>query len=133
MRSRERQRYRGHGRHAALVSRHPAAAGGQDHAALVRNIFTQVSQACRELGIVLVGGHTEITVGLERPILSGHMLGEVGRERLITSAGVQVGDALLLTKGFPVEGVSIIARERAHSSPPGSYCQRHRTLATIFI
>jgi hydrogenase maturation factor len=41
------------------------------------------------------------------------MLGEVPREHLVTSAGVQVGDAILLTKGFPVEGVSIIARERA--------------------
>ena len=79
--------------------------------ALVQDIFTQVRQACHELGIALVGGHTEITVGLERPILSGHMLGEVTRERLVTSAGVQVGDAILLTKGFPVEGVSIIARE----------------------
>lgn len=82
-------------------------------AVLVQDIFTQMRQACWELGIALVGGHTEITVGLERPILSGHMLGEVTRERLVTSAGVQVGDALLLTKGFPVEGVSIMARERA--------------------
>jgi hydrogenase maturation factor len=82
-------------------------------AALVQDIFTQIRQACRALGIALVGGHTEITVGLERPILSGHMLGEVPRERLVTSAGVQVGDAILLTKGFPVEGVSIIARECA--------------------
>jgi hydrogenase maturation factor len=82
-------------------------------ATLVQDIFTQVHQACRELGIALVGGHTEITVGLDRPILSGHMLGEVTRERLVTSAGVQVGDAILLTKGFPVEGISIMARERA--------------------
>ena len=82
-------------------------------ATLVRDIFAQIRQACQQLGIALVGGHTEITVGLHRPILSGHMLGEVQRERLVTSAGVQVGDALLLTKGFPVEGVSIMARERA--------------------
>src|SRR5262245_8898042 len=82
-------------------------------AALVRDIFAQVRQACRELDITLVGGHTEITVGLTRPILSGHMLGEVARARLVTSAGVQVGDALLLTKGFPVEGVAIMAREGA--------------------
>lgn len=80
---------------------------------LVHDIFAQMRQACRALHIALVGGHTEITVGLERPILSGHMLGEVVRDRLVTSAGVQVGDALLLTKGFPVEGVAIIARERA--------------------
>src|SRR5215510_1428989 len=91
--------------------------------ALVRDIFTQLRQACRELGIALVGGHTEISVGLDRPILSGHMLGEVTRERLVTSAGVQVGDALLLTKGFPVEGVSIMARERATQLATQGYAE----------
>ena len=81
--------------------------------AVVRDIFGQIRQACQELQITLVGGHTEITVGLERPILSGHMLGEVSRAQLVTSAGVQAGDALLLTKGFPVEGIAIMARECA--------------------
>jgi hydrogenase expression/formation protein HypE len=80
---------------------------------LVRDIFGQIRQACEELQITLVGGHTEVTVGLERPILSGHMLGEVAHDQLITSAGAQVGDAILLTKGFPVEGIAIIARECA--------------------
>jgi hydrogenase expression/formation protein HypE len=80
---------------------------------LIRDIFGQIRQACEELQITLVGGHTEVTVGLERPILSGHMLGEVARDQLITSAGAQVGDTILLTKGFPVEGIAIIARECA--------------------
>jgi hydrogenase expression/formation protein HypE len=80
---------------------------------LIRNIFTQIGQACNHLHIALVGGHTEVTVGLDRPILSGHMLGEVSRERLVTSAGARVGDAVLLTKGFPIETIAIIARECA--------------------
>ncbi len=80
---------------------------------LVDTIFNQLRDACEALNITLAGGHTEITVGLNRPILSGHMLGEVSRDRLVTSAGAQVGDTLLLTKGFPVEGISIIARECA--------------------
>jgi hydrogenase maturation factor len=99
--------------------------------ALVQDIFTQIRQACQELHITLVGGHTEITVGLERPILAGHMLGEVSRERLVTSAGAQVGDAILLTKGFPLEGIAIIAREcaaqlvaRGHSSDEIARWQR---------
>jgi hydrogenase maturation factor len=80
---------------------------------LVRDIFGQIRQACEELQITLVGGHTDVTIGLERPMLSGHMLGEVSRDQLITSAGAQVGDAVLLTKGFPVEGIAIMARECA--------------------
>ena len=80
---------------------------------LVRDIFAQIRQACQALGITLAGGHTEVTVGLTRPILCGHMLGEVSRQGLVTSAGAQVGDAILLTKGVPLEGVAIMAREGA--------------------
>jgi len=81
--------------------------------ALVERIFDQIGQACTALGISLAGGHTEITYGLNRPIVVGHMLGEVVRDRLVTTGGAQVGDALLLTKGFAVEATAIIAREKA--------------------
>jgi hydrogenase expression/formation protein HypE len=79
---------------------------------LVESIFSQIAQACRSFGIALVGGHTEVTHGLDRPILSGHMLGEVDPAALLTTAGAQIGDVLLLTKGVCLEGASIIARER---------------------
>ena len=80
---------------------------------LVRDIFAQIRGACRALQVTLVGGHTEITLGLDRPLICGHMLGETTRQALVTSAGAQVGDAVLLTKGYPLEGSAIIARERA--------------------
>jgi hydrogenase expression/formation protein HypE len=79
--------------------------------ALVRTIFDQINAACRDLGIALVGGHTEVTWGLDRPLLVGFMLGEVPKDALISSDGAQVGDRLLLTKRVAVEGTSIIARE----------------------
>ncbi len=85
----------------------------QTTSALVESIFAQIREACEALNITLAGGHTEITVDLNRPILSGHMLGEVSHDQLVTSAGAQVGDSMLLTKGFPIEGISIIARECA--------------------
>ncbi|RMF89925.1 MAG: hydrogenase expression/formation protein, partial [Nitrospinota bacterium] len=84
----------------------------QTTATLVEEIFAQLSSACRALGITLIGGHTEITYGLDRPILSGHMLGEVAKEALITTAGARVGDSVFLSKGICVEGTSIIAREK---------------------
>ena len=80
---------------------------------LVRDIFAQIREACRALQVTLVGGHTEITLGLDRPLVCGQMLGETTRDRLATSAGAQIGDAVLLTKGYPLEGSAIIARERA--------------------
>jgi hydrogenase expression/formation protein HypE len=78
----------------------------------VEALFAQLGAACRELGVSLVGGHTEVTHGLDRPLVIGTMLGEVGRDRLVTTSGARVGDALLLTKGIPLEGTSIIARAR---------------------
>ena len=77
----------------------------------VTEIFQQLNLACSDLGITLVGGHTEITYGLDRPIAIGAMLGEVSKDRAVLSSGVRPGDALLLTKGIAVEGASILARE----------------------
>src|SRR5262249_46416893 len=79
----------------------------------VEALFAQLGTACRELGVSLVGGHTEVTHGLDRPLVIGTMLGEVARDRLVTTGGARPGDALLLTKGVPLEGTSIIARVRA--------------------
>src|SRR3989337_1720618 len=42
-------------------------------------VFGQLLDACDALEIELVGGHTEITFGLDRPIVVGAMLGEVER------------------------------------------------------
>jgi hydrogenase maturation factor len=41
------------------------------------------------------------------------MVGEVAKERLITTSGARVGDDIILTKGIAIEATSIIARERA--------------------
>ncbi len=81
--------------------------------ALVETLLSQIAAACAEVGAALVGGHTEISYGLERPIIVGTMLGETTRERLVTAGGAQVGDAVLLTKGVGLEGTALIAREKA--------------------
>ena len=79
---------------------------------LVKNVFAQIHEACRRFGISLIGGHTEITPGIERTILSGHMIGQVKKDRLVITGGAQDGDLLLLAKGICIEGTSIIAREK---------------------
>ncbi len=77
----------------------------------VQGIFHQISQACQELGVFLCGGHTEITVGLDRPIVVGHLLGEAEEEQLIVPEKICPGDEIILTKGIAIEGTSIIGRE----------------------
>src|SRR5437667_8139173 len=85
--------------------------GGTSHAS-VEALFADLHAACDELGVALVGGHTEITHGLDRPIVAGTMLGEVDKDKLVTTGGARVGDAGVMTKGVPLEGAAIIAREK---------------------
>ncbi|KPK90597.1 MAG: hypothetical protein AMJ94_08915 [Deltaproteobacteria bacterium SM23_61] len=77
----------------------------------VEEIFAQISGACEELGIILCGGHTEITYGLGRPILVGQMLGEVEKGKLVSPDKIREGDEIILTKGIAIEGTALIARE----------------------
>lgn len=78
----------------------------------IHKIFRQIYEACRRFNISFIGGHTEITPGLDRIILSGHMIGEVKKENLVETRGARAGDFLLLVKGVCIEGTSIIAREK---------------------
>jgi hydrogenase expression/formation protein HypE len=78
----------------------------------VTELFARLIQACDELEVALVGGHTEITPGIDRPIVAGTMLGEVPKDKLVTTSGARVGDVVVMTKGVPLEGAAIIAREK---------------------
>jgi hydrogenase expression/formation protein HypE len=84
---------------------------GNSTPALVETVFEQVYRACRELGVSVIGGHTEITYGLDRPILAGTLIGEVEKGRLVTPRGLRPGDQLLLSKGVPIEALAILGRE----------------------
>jgi len=77
----------------------------------VEEIFNQVNEACHNLDILVIGGHTEITVGLDKPLLIGTMIGEVSPDKLVTPDGIQPGDKILLTKGVPIEATAILSRD----------------------
>jgi len=81
----------------------------------VRSIFRDTLRACKELGVTLCGGHTEITRGLDRPIMVGQMLGEVAKSKLVRKESQRPGDVVLLTGGIAIEGTAILARK----APPG--------------
>jgi hydrogenase maturation factor len=82
------------------------------HLRLIEKVFRQIHRACRRFKISFIGGHTEITPGIKKMILSGHMIGEVKKEKLVKTSGARAGDLLLLMKGICIEGTSIIAREK---------------------
>jgi hydrogenase expression/formation protein HypE len=90
---------------------------GVTAADVLRN-FADLREACRHRSVELVGGHTEIVPGLNRPILVGMMLGDADPQDLIKPGGAQAGDVLLLTKGLAIEGTALLARDRAGQLEP---------------
>ena len=79
--------------------------------AAVHALFKDLGSALSKRGIALVGGHSEVTDAVTRPLVVGMLIGELPSDEVIRSGGATVGDHLLLTKGVSVEGASILARE----------------------
>jgi len=77
----------------------------------VEEIFAQIREACEAVGAGLVGGHTEVTPGIDRPLVAGTMLGRT--DRWVGAEGAEPGDVLVLTKGIAVEGTAILAAAAA--------------------
>ncbi len=80
---------------------------------LAKDVMQQTVDACSEIGVTLVGGHTEVTYGIDRPIAIGTMIGEVQKGKETPTSGVKEGDAIILTKGVGIEGTAILAIEFA--------------------
>jgi len=78
---------------------------------VVESHFRELRDACLQRGISLVGGHTEVTFGIGRPILVGVLIGEVDGGRLLRPGGARTGDVLLLTGAIALEGTALVARE----------------------
>jgi len=86
----------------------------RSNAALVDAIMKQIDGAAKSLGVAVVGGHTEVTPGLKRPIVIGYMVGIVSRKRFVTSHGAQPGDQVIMTKTVGLEGTAVLATDFAY-------------------
>lgn len=74
-------------------------------------LLGELSAECSAAGVSLVGGHTEVTDAVGRPMVSGTMFGTVARPDLRDKEGVLAGDALVLTQRVAVEGTALLAQE----------------------
>jgi hydrogenase maturation factor len=77
----------------------------------LERIMTQIHEASLSLDITVAGGHTEITDGIDRPIVAGFMIGMTTEGNYVTSAGARHGDAIIMTKTAAIEGTAILATE----------------------
>jgi len=80
---------------------------------LVRDLFGALQAALTDLDAVLVGGHTEVTAAVSRPVVIGQMLGLLEHGALVTSAGFGPGDVVLQVGPAPIEGTAVLSHEAA--------------------
>ncbi len=78
----------------------------------LQKITQQIHEACVELGVAVVGGHSEITTDVGRPVVVGVMAGE--GESYVTTAGAAPGDVIVMTKSAGIEATRILASDLGH-------------------
>ncbi|NLY29832.1 MAG: AIR synthase [Firmicutes bacterium] len=77
----------------------------------VGQLIDDMDGACEELGIEILGGHTEVISQVEGPLVVATAVGRAPRDRYVTSAGAQPGDIIYVTKGVGFEGTAILAAD----------------------
>ncbi|MEZ0320114.1 MAG: AIR synthase family protein [Pyrobaculum sp.] len=84
---------------------------------VLEKITRQIDEAAIELGATVVGGHTEVTTAVERPLVVMTAIGD--EDRCIATEGAGPGDVMIMTKSAALEAAAILAtdfRERLKAS-----------------
>ena len=76
----------------------------------IRTIMSQAAAAAEELNVEIIGGHTEITDTVKRPVICATAIGSGGLRP--PGEEPRPGDKIMVTKGLAMEGTGIIAMER---------------------
>jgi hydrogenase maturation factor len=77
---------------------------------LLDDITSDIDRASKKLGIMVVGGHTEVVAGLARPIVVVTIIGRVIR-RPISTSSAREEDYVIMTKSAGLEGAAILAQD----------------------
>lgn len=77
----------------------------------LREMMEQIEQACAQVGVQVMGGHTEVTAVVNQPVITVCGVGKVKDGKIISTAGAKPGMDILVTKWIGIEGTSILAKE----------------------
>lgn len=83
----------------------------------IHEIMEDVHETAAELGVEVIGGHTEITTRVQECVISVTAIGRAPKDRYVTSSGALIGDDLVISKGVAIEATAILARDFAHKLP----------------
>ena len=75
----------------------------------VEEIMKQAGQVSEELGVEIIGGHTEITPAVTKPVIVSTAIGRGAKWSSQQAENMKPGDYILMTKQAGLEGTGIIA------------------------
>ena len=75
----------------------------------IKAVTKDLDEACKTLKIQILGGHTEITDAVTRPVLS---ITAVGKAPFEKRSKARPGDDVVITKWIGLEGTSLIAKAK---------------------
>ncbi|WP_026487400.1 AIR synthase family protein [Caldanaerobius polysaccharolyticus] len=76
-----------------------------------KEIMESIDKAAKELGIEVLGGHSEVTPTVTKPVICTTALGVAKKNSFVTASHAKVGDDILVTKAIGLEGTAIIAHD----------------------
>lgn len=79
----------------------------------IQGILREANETANQMGVEIIGGHTEITSAVNRTIVSATAMGKAHQADLVRTAGARVGDYIYMTKQVATEGTAIIAHDKA--------------------
>lgn len=78
----------------------------------IRQMVQQAEEACSRANVQIMGGHTEVTTAVTRPVITVTGVGKAKKGELISTAGAKAGMDIVVTKWIGLEGTSILAKEK---------------------
>lgn len=76
-----------------------------------RSLMEDIDEASRKIGFAILGGHTEVSDAVRRPIIHCTGVGKITGSTIPDVTKVAPGDAIVITKGAGIEGTGILALE----------------------
>ena len=77
----------------------------------LKEIVDGAYKAAGEIGIEILGGHTEITEAVNKPVVNGTVIAKTKNRKFISSGGAKTGQHIIMSKWAAIEGTSIIASD----------------------
>ena len=84
----------------------------------IKHIMGQAAEAAAECNIEIIGGHTEITRAVNRPVIVSTAVGRGLARQSASARAMKPGDAIIMTKTAGIEGTGIIARDYENELAP---------------